>query len=290
WRPLLWALGPPLALYAFHNWDLSASFLAALGLLLFARGKAGWAGAVLALGFYAKIYPALFLPLLGMELLRRDGGLRRDGWRFGLAAVGTLAAVAAPLLVLAPARFVESFAFHARRGPTIESAWNGLRHFASQAGWDGVARFLAGAGVAILSNALILFFLVLLATAVRRGRLHWLHACLGMVAAFLLFNQVMSMQYALWVLPLLVLVRVPWWGVGAFLAADAACYYTVLDYFGHEDTAHFEAMAMASLARAAAYALLLGWVLWGLRRPASTRTAPPADSLTWPAAPPESNR
>lgn len=52
WR---WALGAPLALYAFHNWDLLAMVPAVAGLLAFDRHRDRTSGALLALGGFAKV-------------------------------------------------------------------------------------------------------------------------------------------------------------------------------------------------------------------------------------------
>lgn len=69
---LLWAVGPPLVLYAFHNWELpvvctmvGAAYVMAMlpRLSLRARGMA--AAVLLGLGFCLKLYPAIFvLPLM----------------------------------------------------------------------------------------------------------------------------------------------------------------------------------------------------------------------------------
>jgi hypothetical protein len=97
------------------------------------------------------------------------------------------------------------------------------------------------------------------------------------LAAFLLFNQVMSVQYALWMLPLLVLVRVPAWLVAAFFVADAAVYFGIFDYLGHFGSPpHFLRLALASFARAAVYLTLLVWVLRQARRPKEPLAAPAA--------------
>ena len=99
WRALLWALGPPLVLYAFHNWDLPGGGL---------RGRRGLRGARLAhatgrwstgpsvaavllgLGFAFKLYPGAFVLPLALYVLTaapaRHAGLARG------AAGGRLAA------------------------------------------------------------------------------------------------------------------------------------------------------------------------------------------------------
>src|SRR4051794_21944634 len=62
-RALLFALGPPLALYAFQNWDLIAVALTLGALfLLAARGRPRTAGLCLGLGAAVKIFPGLLLP------------------------------------------------------------------------------------------------------------------------------------------------------------------------------------------------------------------------------------
>src|SRR6202012_3763060 len=77
WRALLWALGSPLVLYAFHNWDLAVVGCAVgaayvvhrgwgrAGANRPLRGRALVAAALLGLGFAFKLYPAFCaLPLM----------------------------------------------------------------------------------------------------------------------------------------------------------------------------------------------------------------------------------
>jgi hypothetical protein len=49
---------------------------------------------------------------------------------------------------------------------------------------------------------------------------------LGIIAVFLLVSKVHSPQYALWVVPFLVLLDVPWWLVLAYLIGDALVFLT----------------------------------------------------------------
>jgi hypothetical protein len=80
WRALLWAVGTPLLLYAFHNWDLPAVACAVAAVaVLHARGapvdraalvrRASWAGALLGLGFAVKLYPGAFVLPLALYVL-----------------------------------------------------------------------------------------------------------------------------------------------------------------------------------------------------------------------------
>ncbi|MDP9302406.1 MAG: glycosyltransferase 87 family protein, partial [Actinomycetota bacterium] len=64
-RSLIFALGPPLVLYSFQNWDLLAVALT-IGCfyLLFGRASPAAAGISLGLGAAVKLFPALLLPVL----------------------------------------------------------------------------------------------------------------------------------------------------------------------------------------------------------------------------------
>lgn len=68
-RALYFAAAPPLAFYAFHNWDLLAVAPVAAAVLAWSRGRAGAAGAALGVGAAAKLYPAFGVPALAAALL-----------------------------------------------------------------------------------------------------------------------------------------------------------------------------------------------------------------------------
>lgn len=105
------------------------------------------------------------------------------------------------------------------------------------------------------------------------GRLEPVPAALGGMLIFLLLNKIFSVQYALWVLPLFVLVQVPWWKYVGFIAADAAVYITIFTFFLRGDP-WYDDMARSVVARTLIIAILLAHVYWmGLRR-----RAPHADT------------
>ena len=54
---------------------------------------------------------------------------------------------------------------------------------------------------------------------------------LAIVASFLVVSKVHSPQYALWVLPLLALVDVPWWQVAGYFAADIVLFVSGFYWF-----------------------------------------------------------
>ena len=91
WR---WAVGVPVMLYAFQNWDVYAVALLLAGIFLFERRRDTLAGVALGLGAAVKLFPAVAVPPLAA--LRWQQGDRRGALRL----VGAAGAV---LLLVQPA-------------------------------------------------------------------------------------------------------------------------------------------------------------------------------------------
>ena len=99
WRALAWALGPPLFLYAFHNWDLPVVACAVAAVYVVhgwrtprsLRQRATLAGVLLGLGFAFKLYPGAFVAPLMLYVLTASRPGRRDWW--GAIGVGLAATV-----------------------------------------------------------------------------------------------------------------------------------------------------------------------------------------------------
>jgi len=211
WRIWMWAAAPSLALLAFNNWDMLAVFFLALGVYYHRRGDALMTGFALGLGAAAKIFPGLLLPMIGLQLLRRDGGLGRDGWRFGLAGAGTVAFFFLPLTlmdVFGVGRFLEMFEFQLARDPSGESLWQVLHLYSVR--WGVLADWFTLEHIAWYSRLLFLGGLLVLGTAVWKRRLTGLEAGFGAVLVMLVANQVYSVQYMLWAIPFLPVVAVRW--------------------------------------------------------------------------------
>ena len=71
-RVLLYAVGPAMILYAFHNWDLLAVGLATLAMYAYIRRADGWAGLLLGLGAATKLYPCAAAPGAGARRLEAE--------------------------------------------------------------------------------------------------------------------------------------------------------------------------------------------------------------------------
>lgn len=245
WRALLWALGPPLVLYAFHNWDLAAVACAVgavfvvhrrpgggrAGMTL--RGRATWAAVLLGLGVALKLYPGMFVLPLALYVLTggRGGaelpaGVRRFDVRGALrvagASIGTVVAVNLPFALAGFEGWLASFQFQARRQVDLStnSIWYwGFRGLTDSEGFQEL--------VGIVSPLLVLasFALACWLGWRRRARtatFPWIQVSAAMLCGFLLLHKVHSPQYTLWLLPFFVLVSVRWGWIVAYLLADAA--------------------------------------------------------------------
>ncbi|RKT84565.1 glycosyltransferase family 87 protein [Saccharopolyspora antimicrobica] len=231
WRALLWALSPPLVLYAFHNWDLPVVACAVAAVFVVhrwtsapLRRRATVAAVVLGLGFALKIYPALFvLPLAlyvltsGRERLDVRGALQVVG-----ASVATAVLVNLPFVIAGFGGWAASFEFQSRRQVDLStnSIWYwGFRH------WTDSADFQSAMGVV---SPLLMLLSFAVACAVgwlryeRSGTYPWVPVSAAMLCGFLLLHKVHSPQYTLWLLPFFVLVRVRWGWIAAYLVADVA--------------------------------------------------------------------
>jgi len=243
---LLWAATPPLLLYAFHNWELPvvATTVAAIAVMASQRWslrtRGVLAAVLLGIGFCLKLYPGLFVLPLALYVLtagRERGRLDVRGAATVIAAAaGTIVAINAPFALADYDGWRASFTFQMRRQADMSS--NSI--------WYWGLRPLMGGGrfgteayhhlVGIVSPALLLAALALALWLgwkrfEREGVYPWIGVSAAMLCAFMLLHKVHSPQYTLWLLPFLVLLRVPWSLVGGYLAADLALGIGVFRWF-----------------------------------------------------------
>ncbi|MFE3546312.1 glycosyltransferase family 87 protein [Nocardia sp. NPDC059177] len=249
---LLWAIGPPLVFYAFHNWELPVVctavgavyvMTALTGLTVRTRGII--AAVLLALGFCLKIYPGIFVLPLAVYVLTegRSRGPRRiaeldvaGAAQTLLAAMGTVAAVNLPFVLAGVEGWRASVTFQRLRQADITT--NSIWYWGHQAifGRDAETTQTWHDIVGVASPVLIAAGFALAMWLGRRrwtpdSAFPWVGVSAAMLAAFLLFHKVHSPQYTLWIIPFLVLLEVPWSLVGAYLVADAAVGIGVFRYF-----------------------------------------------------------
>ncbi|MHB8633131.1 MAG: glycosyltransferase 87 family protein [Thermoplasmatota archaeon] len=209
-RTALWAAGPALIIHGLTNWDLFAVVLAVGGWYAWTRGRPGWAALLFGLGGAAKVYPAFFLPFLWLEARPRRQG--------SAVAAGSLAGLVLPNLIvwrLAPKNWLAIWQFHAARNVDWETPWEVLRGLANFQGTPEWHAWVSNIGIALMvAGGLALLWLVW------RGALSALAAGTAATVLFLLCNRVYSPQYTLWALPFLLALRIRWWPILGWLAAD----------------------------------------------------------------------
>ena len=216
---LLLALSPvalgPISLNTYDAWPALLTVLA-LWLLLREREVLGFA--VLGLAITAKVYPLVLVPLACILVWRRAG---RRRVAIGLATLILVAAAAvAPFAVYAPHGVFESFRSQAERGLQVESLGASLLLLLDRLGlYDahvvrttGVAgRNLAGGAADAIAVASLVLEGLAVATVwvlyarVRNARAGLPLAFAAAVAGFIAFTKVLSPQYLVWLVPLVVL-------------------------------------------------------------------------------------
>jgi uncharacterized membrane protein len=309
-RLMIWAVGTPIVLYAFHNWDLLAVAAAVWGLMAFEGSRIGKAGVALAAGASAKLYPAYLMP--GAVLARYSTGDRRGAARLILYFLAVYLLINVPWMIISngdpgggsrpPALtdvtlrqtdtngWLQVWIFHADRYPDFGSLWYWFGQFGKklypasfwEPGQHGYRNFVNLASLALFA----LGSLALLLRGWRRRlepRGYPVAAVgFGIVCLFLLTSKVHSPQYALWVVPFLAMLNVPWPLVIGYLATDLGVFISGFYFFTVMDEpspAWHGILGVFVWARAAA----LGGLLWSSLR--ATRLEPEL-----PARPPEEGR
>jgi hypothetical protein len=214
--------GSPLALGTVFNtrFDLWPTLLALAAIVVLLRERSLLAGGLAGLGFAAKLWPGVLLPLAVVHLWRRSG--RGAALRAVLSFSVVAAACFVPFAVLAPHGLVASLKFQLIRPLQVESlgaaVLMALRHLRLTSPLVTVSRptgqSLAGTGTGLaadLSTALELGAVVAVWIAValrRRGdRDSLLVSVAACVTALVAFDKVLSPQYLIWLVPFVALVR-----------------------------------------------------------------------------------
>lgn len=261
-RLMIWSVGTPLILYAFHNWDLIAVLGGVVAMVAVELRSNGWAGSAMAFGASAKLYPVFMLPAAILERwLRRDlQGARRV--LLGFMVVYLLINV--PWMIISnglpgyldDANWLQYQAevalrrpdtngwlgvwlFHADRYPDFGTVWYWIAHHGRVLvpidGW-GPGRGWYQTSVSVFS--LLMFgagSLLMLTRGYAKTKkdeeFPVLGIAMGTVALFLLVSKVHSPQYALWLVPFFVMLNVPWRVVGAYLLSDVGVYISGFYYF-----------------------------------------------------------
>lgn len=257
-RAWLWAAAPALVHYLTYNYDAlpALAVVAALALLLghdavgVSAGRYLGAAAILGIGGGLKLYPLLLvLPVALWLLFGRPGpdqpalGVRLGrALAFGGVAGAVFVAVNLPFALANPQGWWLPFSFQA--GRPIDATTLSIWYYAgiawpavSQSQWVLASTVATAVGIAAAAGAGWLI-------ARRRGSYPLVGSCLTVLIAYVLLNKVFSPQYILWLLPLLVLVRLPAKVVALYLAIDVVMIWSLGFILYTRESGLMDAMAM----------------------------------------------
>ena len=186
-------------------------FFAMGGLYLLIRHRRHTAAAMLAFGFMAKVFPAVF-----MLVLLRSRSLR-EAWREIPTFVGAALVLALPLLIAGPRFFIASYQNMLAR-PPWESLWALIGGYYSF-GWvhrvrtvpETATEFAQGvplpvAATALLTALLLLAYVYLFTRVpVLKGPLAMVRFAIVVLAIFAIYLKGWSPQFTLWFIPLILL-------------------------------------------------------------------------------------
>jgi uncharacterized membrane protein len=221
WAGLL-AIGvSPLLLGSLFDtrFDLWPTLLAIGALAAAVRDRPLVSGGLLGLGFAAKLWPAVLLPIAVVHLWRRRGEAG------ALAAVAAFVAVAAacflPFAILAPDGLRAMFADQLNRPLQVESLGAAVLMALQHLGMHPLATITShgaqalrghGAGLAadlstVLEIAAVVGIWVVFARRRAADGETLLVAAAAVVSALVAFDKVLSPQYLIWLVPFVLLVR-----------------------------------------------------------------------------------
>lgn len=222
WR---WAVGTPVALFAFQNWDVFAIGALVAGLLVYRDRRRFLAGALVGLGAVVKLFPAAVLPvLIADRLARRD---RRGAVAVAAGGVGVVVLANLPVAL---ANF-DGWWWQARFQGARNATWGGIWFYLYR--WTGIANVgPSAARVATdVSAAALVAGIAWVTARTWRRRTDVTAAAAAAVVVFVVANKVYSPTYDVWLVAFFVMLPVGrrlWLG---FCAVDLAVYVVVFGFF-----------------------------------------------------------
>jgi Glycosyltransferase family 87 len=201
------------------RFDLWPTLLAVAALAALVRERAVLSGGLLGLGFAAKLWPAVLLPIAAVHLWRRRG--RAGALTVGAAFLAVAAACFLPFAVLAPDGLRAMFADQLDRPLQVESLGSAVLMAAQHLGMRPLttvtshgAQALSGHGAGLAANvSTVLEVAAVLGTWIAFARRRdrdgeaTLLAAAAAVCALAAFDRVLSPQYLVWLVPFVALVR-----------------------------------------------------------------------------------
>ncbi len=184
WQFFIFA--PSLVVFSVYNWDIIAVMFTVLAIYFFCKKDYAYSSLFLSLGFNAKLFPILFLPIM---LMKTDV---KQGMKIASIFIISTLALNAYFMLNSFDIWKATYTFHSSRGPNTDSIW--------------ALTGLSTPAVNILSTALFLLSYLLL--IFNSKKFDFIGMGLLAMLLFLLFNKIASPQYLLWLLPFFVLSEI----------------------------------------------------------------------------------
>ena len=268
WR---WAIGVPVLLYAFQNWDIFAIGALLVGLLAFEGHSDRVAGLAFGVGAAIKLFPAVVVPpLVAVRLAQGD---RRGALRLVASTVATVVALNLPFIVANPSGWWWPFSFQGARNATWGSAWFYVLRIV-----DASVHGPSGAHVAnVVSFVALAGTLSWLVYVTKTRHLPMFATAAAAVAICLMCSKVYSPTYDVWLVPFFVVLPLRRRLWVTFCIADVAIFATVYGHFHGLDSTQFVSVALPVLV--AIRTLVLLTVVYVATRPVTADRSAQVASL-----------
>jgi hypothetical protein len=206
------AVVPFIRYFYFERYDFWPALICLAAILLFCSGRHALSGLGIALGIGLKVYPVVFIPVLVIIAFRQDKGIR-----FVAGLIGGLAPIAVASFAMPWWRFAE---FQTARGLQAESVyasvlWLGRLFGIVHVEWEFTKRWfeVTGRSASVLlpwARAMLVAGTGISNVLAARAAARWKDPSPGQLArlllvpllAFVAFNNVLSPQFMVWILPL----------------------------------------------------------------------------------------
>jgi uncharacterized membrane protein len=268
----LLAAAPVLGLDVILNWDVLAIALTVAALLMYQRDRDAWAGGLLSLAVWAKLFPLLLLPLIALARVRE--GRWRDLWH-SLLSFGVVSAVIN--LPVAIQHAAQGGGFVTRSNWAYFYTFNEKRRDVGGLWWFFGWLHPKAPEINRVSGVLLVLALIVVLGAMLLGARRVAPskliapAFLALLAWFVFINKIYSPQFGLWVVVLLAMSGAPLWLAITFIVVDTAYYW--VSFLGFLTSGHWYFPNVIRPAAGVREVVLLASVAWGIQRLA--RAAPP---------------
>lgn len=220
WRMAGFTFGSILiSLYLMQRFDVGATFLTMLAVWLFYKHKPAWSGVALGLGFTAKLYPGILLPLVLLYYIYVKNDWR-SVWRSIAGFTAACVVVVVPFLLTGADGLRTFLSYHIDRGIELETIYATIIVFGSYLGLTQALSMTDHGGLGLASDwvkplaslstlltfaGLFVIYFFVWRTLKRNGgrvRLDWFINVVSLtILWFILANKVLSPQYLVWLLP-----------------------------------------------------------------------------------------